>query len=74
MADANARIAARCAQDLSLFFVDTASGLLDDHGRPDPRWFVADRLHLNAEGYAQWTNMLRPLVLRLYAESGVPRP
>lgn len=67
--DANARIAARCAEDPSLHFANTASGLLDEQSRPDPRWFVRDRLHLSADGYAQWTSVLRPLVERLLAES-----
>ncbi|MCA8966294.1 MAG: hypothetical protein H6838_13260 [Planctomycetes bacterium] len=65
--DANARIAARCAADPGLWFVDTASGLLDENGRPDPRWFVADRLHLDPSGYALWTRALRPLLERLRA-------
>lgn len=64
--DANARIAARCAQDPRLTFVDTASGLLDAAQRPDPRWFVADGLHLNADGYAHWTKTLRPVIEKLY--------
>lgn len=65
--DANARIAARCAADPSLWFVDTASLLLDDRGRPDPRWFRSDRLHLNADGYARWTRAIRPVVQALHA-------
>lgn len=64
--DANARIAARCAADPGLQFVDTASGLLDGEGRPDLKWFVGDRLHLNADGYAHWTKVLRPVVERLH--------
>ena len=68
--DANARIAARCAADPSLHFVDTASGLLDRSGRPDPRWFGADGLHLNADGYARWTAQVRPVVAELYAQRG----
>lgn len=65
--DANARIAARCAEDPSLEFVDTASGLLDADGNPDPRWFRADRLHLDADGYAHWAKVLRPVLERLAA-------
>lgn len=34
--------------------VDVASPLLDPQGQPDPRFFAADRLHLNAEGYEAW--------------------
>ncbi len=63
--EANRLIAARCAADPSLHFVDTASGVLDVSGRPDPRWFVEDGLHLNAAGYAHWTKTLLPLLLEL---------
>jgi len=63
--EANRMIGERCSQDEDLHFVDTASQLLDADGQPDPRWFVEDRLHLNAEGYAAWTAMVRPVVHRL---------
>lgn len=65
--DANARIAALCAADPTLTFVDTARLLVDADGRPDARWFVGDGLHLAPEGYARWTAALRPVVERLRA-------
>ena len=34
--------------------IDVASPLLDSQGQPDPRFFAADRLHLNADGYEAW--------------------
>jgi lysophospholipase L1-like esterase len=34
--------------------IDVASPLLDSQGKPDPRFFADDRLHLNAEGYEAW--------------------
>ncbi len=34
--------------------IDVASPLLDSQGKPDPRFFAADQLHLNAEGYETW--------------------
>jgi lysophospholipase L1-like esterase len=68
--EANRLIAARCAADPTLHFVDTATGLLDADGKPDPRWFRSDQLHLNADGYAHWAAKIRPLVHRLHAESG----
>ncbi len=61
--ETNRLIEERCAQDERLHFVDTATALLDAEGQPDPRWFLEDRLHLNAEGYATWTAKIRPLVL-----------
>lgn len=63
--EANRLIAARCAADSNLHFIDTGSGVLDANGRPDPRWFVGDGLHLNAEGYAHWTKTLRPALFGL---------
>jgi lysophospholipase L1-like esterase len=65
--DANARIAARCAADPSLVFVDTASGMLGSDGVPDPKWFQKDLLHLNADGYRHWTATIRPVVEKLLA-------
>jgi len=34
--------------------IDVASPLLDSQGKPDPRFFAADQLHLNADGYEMW--------------------
>jgi lysophospholipase L1-like esterase len=63
--EANRLIRERCSEEDDLHFVDTASQLLDADGQPDPRWFVEDRLHLSAEGYAAWTARVRPVVQRL---------
>ena len=64
--EANRLIRGDCAADPRLEFVDPSVDLVDGAGRPDPLWFRADRLHLNARGYAVWTRHLRPLVRRLY--------
>ena len=65
--ETNLQIAAICEKDSALHFVDTASLLLDVTGRPNPRWFAKDKLHLNADGYALWTKHIRPLVDVLFA-------
>ncbi len=65
--ETNRQICAHCESDDSLYFVDTASALLDDWGQPDMRWFDEDELHLNAAGYALWTERIKPLVTRLLA-------
>lgn len=70
---ANARLAARCAADPSLVFVDTASGMLGSDGKPDPKWFQQDLLHLNADGYRHWTATIRPVVERLLGAPGARR-
>ena len=51
---------ARSRRDLH--FVDVASAMMD-HGEPRDI-FLPDRLHMNEEGYAIWTRILRPLVSR----------
>lgn len=55
---ANALIAADCAKDARLRFVDIWNAMLDAKGGLRPDIFVADQLHLNAAGYA----ILTPLV------------
>lgn len=56
----NQLIAADCAQDPRLTFLDIFPLLLDANGADRPELFQADRLHLNAEGYALWTRALAP--------------
>jgi len=59
---ANELIAADCEADARLAFIDPSGDLTTSSGAPDPRWFLGDGLHLNAEGYAVWTRHIRPLV------------
>lgn len=55
-------------------YVDTFTPLVDAAGRPDPRWFLADELHLNAGAYAVWDECLRPVLARLQETSVPKRP
>ena len=71
--EANARVRATCAAAAGLEFVDPVPDLLDAQGEPDPRFFRADRLHLNADGYAVWTAHIRPVVERLHRRAGLGR-
>jgi lysophospholipase L1-like esterase len=45
-----------------IYYFDTVSPLLDEDGDPDPSLFRDDRLHLNDEGYAIWSDKIRPLL------------
>jgi lysophospholipase L1-like esterase len=65
--DANARIAARCTAMDGAHFVDASAAFFDSAGRPDPKWFVKDQLHLNADGYAEWARVVRPALERILA-------
>lgn len=62
--EANAQVRRYARSRRRVEFVDLATPLLDAHGRPEARWFVADRLHLNAEGYVLWRDLLAPRLQR----------
>ena len=57
---ANALIAAECAKNKRLRFVDVWQPMLDAHGEPRRELFVADMLHMNAAGYAVWAPLVAP--------------
>ena len=60
---ANADIRAHCAEDPRLTFVDLSTVLLGEDGEPRDDVFIVDGLHLSPTGYAEWTRVLRPLLL-----------
>jgi lysophospholipase L1-like esterase len=55
---ANALIRA-CATERQVDFLDVHTPMLDADGQAEPRWFDSDGLHLNAQGYALWTGVVR---------------
>nr|WP_157062468.1 SGNH/GDSL hydrolase family protein [Pseudoxanthomonas dokdonensis] len=58
---ANALIAAS-ADRLGVDFIDVATPMLDAAGQPRPELFVADQLHMNAQGYALWREVVTPFL------------
>ena len=56
---ANEKIKAYCNKTENLYFVETASAFLNDEGLPKSELFIADQLHLNAEGYRLWSSIIR---------------
>jgi len=50
----NAQLKRMAQSRKGVVVADVASPLLDAQGQPDPRFFAADRLHLNAAGYEAW--------------------
>lgn len=66
---ANRLIAAECTLDPRCRFVDVATPLFGPDGRSREVYFVEDRLHLSAAGYAVWVRVLAP-----HLEEPVPRP
>jgi len=62
--EANALIRRHCSTDRRLGYVDVFTRMLGRDGRPRRELFLEDGLHLNAEGYALWTRIIRPLLRR----------
>jgi lysophospholipase L1-like esterase len=47
-----------------LSYIDVFTPMLDAEGNPRRELFVADALHLNADGYALWQSVIAPYVLQ----------
>ncbi len=43
-------------------FIDLSTSMLNEAGRPKPKIFVSDSLHMNEVGYQGWTEKLRPII------------
>jgi len=57
---ANRMIEAYCRQDQRLIYIDVFQPMLGTDGQPRPELFIEDRLHMNAAGYALWTELIKP--------------
>jgi lysophospholipase L1-like esterase len=67
--DTNQLIEAAIKADPLQHFINTGSSLLDEQGMPNPELYIFDGLHLNAEGYKRWTQVIRG---RLLADGLIP--
>lgn len=55
---ANALVAAYLRTQAGMDYIDVFTPMLDATGQPRPELFRADRLHLNAEGYRLWRDVI----------------
>jgi len=62
-----------CQDNPRLIFADFSALFLGADGRPDSSLFLKDELHLNAQGYAVWTQALGPVLRKVLASSGSQR-
>lgn len=60
--EANALIEAHAKTDPLLSYIDIATPMLGSDGQPRPELFIDDGLHLSAEGYALWTEVVKPFL------------
>ncbi|MCB9849239.1 MAG: hypothetical protein H6817_00880 [Phycisphaerales bacterium] len=63
MDEANKRIRADIEKDPKQTYVDLATILLGEDGKPRDDLFLKDRLHLNDEGYKLWNEKLAPVLM-----------
>ena len=50
-----------------LYYVDTASPMLNERGIPKSSLFDSDNLHLSDEGYDLWSKILKPVLYNVYS-------
>lgn len=61
----NKLLADEAAKDDRLVLIEGMfDTLLNANGQPDETLFLNDRLHLNQAGYARWTKLLRPQLVK----------
>jgi lysophospholipase L1-like esterase len=66
MQEVNRRVEAYNQQNEHLYYIDTATPLLEPDGKPNDSLFRDDHLHLKPAGYAIWKAKLRPELESLY--------
>ena len=68
MSRANDIVRDYCTKTPGATFLDTITPTLTADGKPNPAIFQTDGLHMNAQGYAIWTKVIRPPLLNAWAE------
>lgn len=58
--EANGLIRRTCEQDDKLIYLEIERPMLGEDGKPRPELFATDGLHLSPEGYALWSDLLKP--------------
>jgi hypothetical protein len=66
------RTLALLRMDPRLGYIDTASALLEPDGTLRDDVFIFDGLHMNATGYAAWTEVVRPVIESAYRRLSPP--
>ena len=57
--EANELIRLTCEKGNKLYFIRTDQAFLNEKGMPRDEYFVADKLHLNQDGYRIWTEIIK---------------
>jgi lysophospholipase L1-like esterase len=59
---ANRLIRDYCASDKRLQYIDIVPPMLDAHGNPRGDLYVWDGVHMNPQGYAIWTSVVKDVL------------
>ncbi len=62
MRSVNAAIAETAESDDRLAYLDVDAPMIGDDGKPREQLFIKDGLHMTAEGYRIWNDLIRPLL------------
>ena len=57
--EANKLVKNMCERSANFHFINTDYAYLDKDGKPIKSLFVEDQIHLNADGYAIWTKIIK---------------
>lgn len=57
--EVNQMLKAVCEREPHTYFIQTASHFLDNNGQPKESLFRDDKLHLNQNGYAVWSKIIK---------------
>jgi lysophospholipase L1-like esterase len=58
--EANALVRAYAATQQRVSYLDVFTPMLGKDGQPQSRWFIADGLHMNRQGYVLWIGVVKP--------------
>ena len=58
--EANALVRTYAATQTGVAYLDVFTPMLGKDGQPQSRWFIADGLHMNRQGYALWIGVVKP--------------
>ena len=65
---ANDLIRKVCENHRNTYFIKTSFAFLNEKGEPNDKLFVADKLHLNADGYKIWTGLIKDELNRVLSK------
>lgn len=66
LSEGNKKIEKFVNRKYNYYYIDTASKMLDEKNRVMQDIFIKDNLHMNPNGYAIWTEIIRPILEEHY--------